>query len=104
MFEMLNRVPNQVEWQELRTGETFGLESLSGDAAPIDCRAVTVSSHYPAYASRTHDSEAAVLGLVLTAPAGATIGFFPQLAQLLRNCRPLCPTRLSVARRYLLER
>jgi pyrroloquinoline quinone biosynthesis protein B len=82
MFRMLNRVPHQVEWQAIRTGESFKLESLSVGGAPIDCRALTVSSHYPAYASRTHDSGAAVLGLILTAPSGATLGYFPQLAQL----------------------
>jgi pyrroloquinoline quinone biosynthesis protein B len=82
MFRMLNRVPVQVQWRALRTGETFKLESLSGNATPIDCQALTVSSHYPAYTARTHNSEEAVLGLVLTASSGATLGFFPQLAQL----------------------
>ena len=82
MFGMLNRVPDQVQWQPIRGGESFPLSKPASDGKNISCRAVAVSSHYPAYATRALESAEAVLGLVLTAPTGATLGFFPQLAQL----------------------
>ncbi len=82
MFGMLNRVADQVQWQTVRAGEPFTLQSLTRDGGAIGCRAVAVSSHYPAYATQSQLSEEAVLGLILTAPTGATLGFFPQVAQL----------------------
>src|SRR5258707_7029262 len=50
MFRMLNRVPDQVDWQTIQAGQPFALESSTGDGAAIGCRAVVVSSCYPAYA------------------------------------------------------
>jgi pyrroloquinoline quinone biosynthesis protein B len=82
MFRMLNRVADQVRWETIRADEPFSLHPLAGVGGGIECRAVAVSSHYPAYATQTQESDQAVLGLILTAPSGATMGFFPQLAQL----------------------
>ena len=82
MFGMLNRVTDQVQWKTLRAGEAFALESSNGKAGQITGQALAVSSHYPAYAAHTRDSGEAVLGLILTAPSGGTLGFFPQLAEL----------------------
>src|SRR6267142_2550202 len=48
MFGMLNRVPDQVQWQAMQVGETFTLQSASGADESISCRAIAVSSHYPA--------------------------------------------------------
>jgi pyrroloquinoline quinone biosynthesis protein B len=132
MFGMLNRVPDQVQWQTIRAGEAFDLV-LTGQSVPppprdlssragrgigsapgkmqiprcvrddssktesslggsskkdegnsrrITCMPVALSSHYPAYVSQTESSQEAVLGLILTSSSGATLGFFPQLAQL----------------------
>jgi len=82
MFGMLNRIADQVQWQTICAGEAFSLKAPHGKDPAISCRAVAVSSHYPAYATHTQKSDEGVLGLILTAPSGATIGFFPQLAQL----------------------
>jgi len=81
MFGMLNRVVDQVQWQALRAGENFSLQSPAGSGM-IACRAIAVSSHYPAYAKGVRESDDAVLGLVLAAESGAKLGFFPQLARL----------------------
>jgi pyrroloquinoline quinone biosynthesis protein B len=81
MFAMLNRVPDQVQWQTIRAGERFILGQSSGSAS-IGCQAIGVSSHFPAYAAGMKESDDATLGFILTAPSGATMGFFPQLAQL----------------------
>ena len=92
MFRMLNRVAGLVKWQTIRAGEPFTLHSLAGDGGAISCRAVAVSSHYPAYATQTRQSKEAVLGLILTASSGATLGFFPQLAQLTSELKDLFAT------------
>jgi pyrroloquinoline quinone biosynthesis protein B len=89
MFRMLNRVPDQVDWRTIQAGQPFALESPTGDGAAIGCRAVAVSSCYPAYAGQVKEGQEAVLGLILTAPSGATLGFFPQLAQLTSELKSL---------------
>jgi len=91
MFRMLNRVPGMVKWQTIRAGEPFTLQSLTGNGGAIRCTAVAVSSHSPAYATQ-QELEEAVLGLVLTSSSGATLGFFPQLAQLTPELKGLFAT------------
>lgn len=92
MFHMLNRVPGLVKWQTIRAGEPFTLQSLTGEGGGIRCSAVAVSSHRPAYSSQQQQSEESVLGLILTASSGATLGFFPQLAQLTPELKVLFAT------------
>ena len=82
MFGMLNRVADQVHWSTIRAGVQFTLKSLIGNDSGIGCMPIAVSSCYPAYANRVPKSDEAVVGLILTAPSGATMGFFPQLAVL----------------------
>jgi pyrroloquinoline quinone biosynthesis protein B len=82
MFGMLNRVADQVQWQPIRAGDSFTLEPATGVNGSVACRAVAVSSHHPAYATGVRDSQEAMLGIILTAASGATLGFFPQLAHL----------------------
>jgi pyrroloquinoline quinone biosynthesis protein B len=92
MFRMLNRVPDQVNWQAIQAGQAFTLESPTADGVAIGCRAVVVSSCYPAYAPQVQEAQEAVLGLILTAPSGATMGFFPQLARLTSELKSIFAT------------
>jgi len=93
MFAMLNRVPDQVRWNVIRGGEPFSLESVAGEGSGIECRAVALSSRHPAYAAghrpAATPSGEAVLGLILTAPSGAKVGFFPQVPALTAELRSL---------------
>ena len=89
MFGMLNRSVDQVRWQTIRAGVRFTLKSVNGDDSGIGCMPIAVSSRYPAYANRAPQSDEAVIGLILTAPSGATMGFFPQLAQLTPELKSL---------------
>jgi len=82
MFQMLNRIPNQVQWRPICGGESFNLDSSTAKGEGIGCQTVAVSSHYPAYATGMKQSDEAILGLILTSPSGGRLGFFPQLAQL----------------------
>jgi len=82
MFGMLNRVADQVHWSTIRAGVRFTLKSVIGNDSGIGCMPIAVSSSYPAYANRVPQSDEAVVGLILTAPSGATLGFFPQLSDI----------------------
>jgi pyrroloquinoline quinone biosynthesis protein B len=82
MFGMLNRVADQVAWEAVSAGKPFALGDTLRNGSFIQCEAVAVSSHYPAYATPRPQADDATLGLILTAASGATLGFFPQLAQL----------------------
>ena len=82
MFGMLNRVADQVQWNTIRAGVRFTLKSLLGNDSGIGCMPIALSSCYPAYANRVAQSDEAVVGLILTAPSGTTMGFFPQLSNL----------------------
>jgi pyrroloquinoline quinone biosynthesis protein B len=92
MFRMLNRAPDQVDWRTIQAGQSFTLDSPTGDGGGIGCRAIAVSSCYPAYAPQVQGAQEAVLGLVLTAPSGATLGFFPQLAQMTSELKSIFAT------------
>jgi pyrroloquinoline quinone biosynthesis protein B len=101
MFGMLNRVDDQVRWNAIRAGEQFQLRSTAGNNSQITCRTVALSSRYPAYSANAGQSPAstrtttqstefeAVLGLILTAPSGKTLGFFPQLPKLTPELKSL---------------
>jgi pyrroloquinoline quinone biosynthesis protein B len=82
MFGILNRVADQVRWSTIRAGVRFTLKSLIGNDSGIGCMPIAVSSCYPAYVNRVPRSDEAVVGLILTAPSGTTMGFFPQLSNL----------------------
>lgn len=96
MFAMLNRVDDQVRWNAIRAGEPFHLKSIAGQDAKISCRTFALSSCYPAYAVRhraaTPTNSEAILGLILTSPAGKTLGFFPQLPMLTPELKSLFAT------------
>jgi len=96
MFAMLNRVDNQVRWNAIRAAEPFHLKSIAGSDSQICCRTIALSSRYPAYAAgnraATQTNSEAVVGLILTSPAGKTLGFFPQLPMLTPELKSLFAT------------
>jgi pyrroloquinoline quinone biosynthesis protein B len=89
MFGMLNRVPDQVRWNTIRAGEQFPLNSRNAADAGLACKAVALSSRYPAYVAGMPELEDATLGLILKSRSGATLGFFPQLPKLTPGLRDL---------------
>ncbi len=89
MFRMLTRIADQVHWSTIRAGVRFTFKSVIGNDSGIGCMPIAVSSCYPAYANRVPKSDEAVVGLILTAPSGGTMGFFPQLAQLTPELKSL---------------
>jgi len=80
LFAMLNRVPDQVSWQEITLGQTFSLDRAGSDSG-ISCEAFSVGAHYPAYVSslrsRSLRPEEALLGLMLQSSAGKRLAYLP---------------------------
>jgi pyrroloquinoline quinone biosynthesis protein B len=79
VFAMLNRVPNQVLWAEIRPGETFALNA--GNDAGLACTVFSLGNRYPAYvsperaASLTPDE--ALLGLMVGSSPGGRLAYMP---------------------------
>ncbi len=92
MFGMLNRVADQVRWNTIRAGEQFTLRSVAGEESDIDCKAVALSSRFPAYVAGMPESADATLGLILKSKSGATLGFFSQLPKLTPQLKDLFAT------------
>jgi pyrroloquinoline quinone biosynthesis protein B len=89
MFRMLNRIDDQVRWNAIRAGEEFSLRSPACADHGIGCRVLALSTRHPAYALDAPHSNEAVIGLMLTSPAGKTLGFFPQLPSLTPELKSL---------------
>src|SRR5271169_363043 len=81
IFGMLNRVPQQVCWMDVRLGDRFSLLTRSGDESGIYCEMFSLGNNYPVYVSlnrvATINSEEAVLGAMLTASSGGRVAYMP---------------------------
>jgi len=81
VFGMLNRVPDQVRWQDVQVGEGIPLLTDTGVASGICCEVFSVSSRYPAYVSsdRVVESKAdeAGLSVIVTAVSGGRLAYMP---------------------------
>jgi len=79
VFAMLNRVPNQVSWIEIRPGENFPV--LAENDSGLSCTAFSLGSRYPAYASPEGASslvpEEALLGLLVGSQSGGRLAYLP---------------------------
>lgn len=93
-FRLLERVPGQVAWTEIRPGSVFELKS--GEGASICCRAIALPGSYPAYVSGDERGrlakEQAVLALVLEGPGGRMVfalalpAISDELLEMMRDC------------------
>jgi pyrroloquinoline quinone biosynthesis protein B len=81
VFAMLNRVPDQVSWDDIHSGGvfTFPLENDSG----LRCTVFSLGKRYPAYVSAKRaaslEPEEASLGLLLTSQLG-TLAYLPTVS------------------------
>ena len=86
IFGMLNRVPGQVEWKDIVPGQHFWLHSASAQNSGLRCQAVSMPAKYPAYVTQQRQSELApqeaLLGLILEAPGGKKLGYFPEVPEI----------------------
>ena len=81
LFGMLNRVPEQVSWQEIILGRTFSLLDVGGVDSGLRCEAFSLGSCYPAYLSAQRSAslrpEEALLGLFLESASGKKLAYLP---------------------------
>ena len=81
LFGMLNRVPNQVSWQEITAKRSFPLLDAAEIESGISCEILSLGTRYPAYVSPQRSAslkpEEAVLGLFLESSSGKTLAYMP---------------------------
>jgi pyrroloquinoline quinone biosynthesis protein B len=87
MFAMLQRVPNQAVWSEFQPGnELFSLCNTRGEDSGMRCRAVSLSTHYPAYVRPERRSQLtpgeASLGFLVESPEGSRFAYMPAVPHL----------------------
>lgn len=81
VFGMLNRIPQQVCWTEIKLGESFPLLTTTGNDSGIGCEVFSLGNKYPVYVSAkrvaTLKPEEALLGVMLTAASGGRLAYMP---------------------------
>jgi len=86
MFAMLDRVPDQVRWIDLNVGAPFALLGPAGKASGLECRALPLGEHYPAYVSPARLSELGMgessLCLVIESPTGKRLAYMPAVPRI----------------------
>jgi pyrroloquinoline quinone biosynthesis protein B len=81
MFAMLQRVADQVTWNEFVPGTSFPLLNAAGETSGLRCLPLPLGNHYPAYVSAPRRSQLALfeasLGLILESPSGKRLAYMP---------------------------
>ena len=81
MFAMLQRIPDQVTWNEFTPGASFPLVNAAGEHSGLRCQALPLGTNYPAYVSPPRKSQLAPLeaslALFLDGPTGKRLAFAP---------------------------
>ncbi len=86
MFVMLQRVPQQLTWNDFTVETTFSLCNPSGEGSGVRCRALSLGRHYPAYISQLRREQLsqreASLGLIVESPSGKRLAYMPAVPQI----------------------
>jgi pyrroloquinoline quinone biosynthesis protein B len=86
VFAMLNRTPDQVEWVEIKPGQSFPLQAISGNLSELRCEVFSIGSRYPAYVSREQAAglvpEEASLGVIIESASGKRLAYLPAVPAL----------------------
>jgi pyrroloquinoline quinone biosynthesis protein B len=81
VFGMLNRVPQQVCWTDIKLGGTFPLLTVAEEESGIGCEIFSLGKKYPLYVSpqrvATLKPEEALLGVMLTGSSGRRVAYMP---------------------------
>lgn len=89
MFAMLQRIPDQVSWNEFIPGAQFLLLNTIGEDSGLRCRAIPLGTHFPAYVSpprrsQLHPLESS-LGLIVESSSGKRLAFMSALPRIDRD-------------------
>lgn len=86
MFGMLQRVPDQITWNEFTVGAAFPLLNAEGKHSGLRCRGIPLGEHYPAYVSAPRRSQLAMgeasLGLIVESSSGKRLAYFPAVPRI----------------------
>lgn len=88
MFGMLQRIPNQAVWTDFALETQFNLCNSQGDDSGLRCRALSLSTHYPAYVTADRQSQLAAgeasLGFILASASssGTQFAYMPAVSQM----------------------
>jgi pyrroloquinoline quinone biosynthesis protein B len=81
VFGMLNRVPDQACWTDVKMEVNFPLLTMDGSESGICCEVFSLEKKYPTYVSQeraaTLNPEEASLAAMLTASSGRRIAYMP---------------------------
>jgi pyrroloquinoline quinone biosynthesis protein B len=81
VFGMLNRVPQQACWTEIKPGGTFPLLTTGGEDSGVCCEVFSLGNRYPVYVSPERVSdlkpEEALLSVMVTGSSGGRLAFAP---------------------------
>jgi pyrroloquinoline quinone biosynthesis protein B len=86
MFRMLNRVPNQAVWTEVKAGENLEVESADSEKLGLNCEIVNLGTRSPAYSGDAASGEAkagiATSGLILKSRSGKKMAYLPAVPKI----------------------
>ena len=86
MFAMLQRVPEQVTWNEFAPGTWFPLLNAPGEPSGLRCQALPLDTHYPAYVAAPRRSQLALfeasLSLMIESSSGKRLIYMPAVPRL----------------------
>jgi len=86
IFGMLNRVAQQVCWNDVNLCEKFPLLTTSGCESGISCETFSVGTKYPQFVAADRAAELspreASLGLLLTASSDRRLAYFPAVPKI----------------------
>ena len=81
VFGMLNRVPDQVCWTDVKMEVNFPLLTMDGSESGICCEVFSLEKKYPTYVSQERaamlNPQEASLAAMLTASSGRRIAYMP---------------------------
>ncbi len=86
MFAMLQRIPQQVIWTDFATTRDFALSDAAGKDSGLRIRALSLSTHYPAYVTDQRRAQLtpgeASLGFLIESPSGSRLAYMPAVPAL----------------------
>ena len=81
MFAMLQRIPEQVTWNEFKPGDLFSLLKPTVKDSGLRCRALSLGMHFPAYVPAPRrpklSPRESSLGLIVESPSGKRLAYLP---------------------------
>jgi pyrroloquinoline quinone biosynthesis protein B len=86
MFAMLQRVEGQLSWSLMSRNEWFAIHTPSDSQVALQCRVLSLGTHFPAYVPSKRisqlDPKEASLGLIVEAHSKKRLAFLPAVPQI----------------------